>query len=58
MNENIKINNRKHKMNIFRSLMSVEFHTSGPKTREEIWAELEQLERNGKLKIYRPTKER
>lgn len=54
MNENTRINNKRKQTAIFNSLMEVEIHTSGTKSREEVLKELKGLEAQGKLRIYYP----
>jgi hypothetical protein len=56
MKDNILITDSKHKMDIFRSLMKIEYHRQGEKTREELLRELEELAQGKKLKILRPEK--
>lgn len=57
MKDTIKINNPKYRMSIFNRLMNVKFHNSGFKTRDEIYKELKEAERQGKLKLYIPEKQ-
>lgn len=54
MNENTLINSKKNKTAIFNSLMDVEFRPNFTKRNEELQRELQQLEQEGKLKIYHP----
>jgi len=54
MNENIKVNNKRRQMDIFKSLLAVEVHPSFKKSRDEMLKELKHLEEDGKLRIYYP----
>lgn len=55
MNESQQmINDPKKRMQIFQSLMSVEFHLRQSKTLQETLGELKELESEGGLRVYYP----
>ena len=56
MNENVKVNNKKKQLAIFNSLLATEIHASFTKRQEEVNKELTQLEKEGKLRIYNPSR--
>ncbi len=57
MDDNTKINNIRYRIRVFNSLMDIVFNPSLGISQEKLEIELLQAEKDGKLKIYNPTKE-
>jgi len=54
MKDTIKINNKRNKMKIFKRLLSVQVLGDHTKSQKDIWKEINGLEKEGKLRIYKP----